>query len=177
MSGRMARAAARLMAMDDATWRRHANPWSGWTRILTTLPLLTLAIWSRAWIGPWAVPATAAALAWIWLNPRLFAEPARLDAWVSRAVMGERILAEPGAPIPARHTRAARVLSAMSLPGAALWAWGLWALWWEGAVLGGALAVLPKLWFCDRMVWLHADWTAAGRAVPGFEDVPPHHRS
>jgi hypothetical protein len=46
----------RLMSMDDRVWRRHANPWSGWTRV-TALPLLVLAIWSRVWIGWWAVLA------------------------------------------------------------------------------------------------------------------------
>jgi hypothetical protein len=47
------RSLERLMAMDDRVWRRHANPWSGWTRV-TVLPLLVLAIWSRVWIGWWA---------------------------------------------------------------------------------------------------------------------------
>jgi len=37
------------MGMDDATWKRHANPWSGWSRI-TILPLLCLAIMSRVWV-------------------------------------------------------------------------------------------------------------------------------
>jgi hypothetical protein len=50
------RSLERLMAMDDRVWRRHANPWSGWTRV-TALPLLVLAIWSRVWIGWWAMLA------------------------------------------------------------------------------------------------------------------------
>ncbi|WP_377193710.1 DUF6653 family protein [Ruegeria meonggei] len=37
--------------MKDEVWLRHANPWSVWARVLTPLPLLALAIWSRAWIG------------------------------------------------------------------------------------------------------------------------------
>jgi hypothetical protein len=36
------RFAARLMAMDDRAWARHANPWSVWTRF-ATLPFLLLA--------------------------------------------------------------------------------------------------------------------------------------
>jgi hypothetical protein len=48
--------------------------------------------------------------------------------------------------------------------------WGLWALWWEGAVFGMILALLPKLWFIDRMVWVHRDWVNSGRAVPGYDD-------
>jgi hypothetical protein len=35
-------------------------------------------------------------------------------------------------------------------------------------VFGMALAILPKFWFLDRMAWLHRDWVAAGRAVPGY---------
>ncbi|MCU0534073.1 MAG: hypothetical protein MUD14_09270 [Hydrococcus sp. Prado102] len=26
--------------MSEEAWARHANPWSGWTRIVTALPLL-----------------------------------------------------------------------------------------------------------------------------------------
>lgn len=37
-------------AMNEEAWGRHANPWSVWTRFLA-LPLLVLAIWSRARIG------------------------------------------------------------------------------------------------------------------------------
>ena len=39
--------AARLMAMDDRVWMRHANPWSGYTRIATA-PFLFIAIWSHS---------------------------------------------------------------------------------------------------------------------------------
>jgi hypothetical protein len=49
-------------------------------------------------------------------------------------------------------------------------AWGLWALWWEGAVFGMILALLPKLWFLDRMVWMHRDWVAGAGAVPGYPE-------
>lgn len=58
----------KLMGMDDRVWARHANPWSGWTRV-ATLPLLAVAIWSREWIGWWALLAVAAVALWTWLNP------------------------------------------------------------------------------------------------------------
>lgn len=162
----MFRATERLMAMDDASWARHANPWSGATRF-TVLPLLVLAIWSRVWIGWACLIPLALVLAWNWANTRVFPAPARLDHWMSRAVLGERIFLTHRAEVPAHHRRAATWLAWASLPGVLVLAWGLWALWWEGAVFGMVLAVLPKVWFCDRMVWLHDDWVRAGRAVPG----------
>ncbi|SDX19442.1 hypothetical protein SAMN05444358_103322 [Ruegeria halocynthiae] len=66
------RLSERLMGMKDEVWLRHTNPWSVWTRVLTLLPLLALAIWSRAWIGGWAWVAVGAVLVWVWDNPRAF---------------------------------------------------------------------------------------------------------
>ena len=56
------KAAERLMAMDDAAWTRHANPWSGISRF-SCGPLLILAIWSRDWIGWWSLIPIALAMA------------------------------------------------------------------------------------------------------------------
>ncbi|CUH46203.1 hypothetical protein RUA4292_00368 [Ruegeria atlantica] len=58
----IARFSERLMGMKDEIWLRHANPWSVWTRVLTPLPLLALAIWSREWIDNWAWVAVGAGL-------------------------------------------------------------------------------------------------------------------
>ncbi|MGX9353765.1 DUF6653 family protein [Roseobacteraceae bacterium S113] len=162
--------AERAMGMSDAVWRRHANPWSGWTRF-SALPLFCLAVWSRVWIGPWAWGAVAVALAWVWLNPRLFSEPKRWDAWMTRGVMGERVFLEHRDQIAAHHLVAARLLAWASAPGILVMALGLWAPWWEGVIFGMILGALPKVWFVDRMVWIAQDWQAAGRSVPGFEGV------
>ncbi|MBS8226546.1 hypothetical protein DYI42_09930 [Vannielia litorea] len=159
------------MAMDDATWRRHANPWSGWSRMFTTLPLLALAIWSRVWLGWGALVPVALALGWIWANPRVFPEPERFGAWMSRGVLGERIFLEHRAEIASEHRRAGLLLGALSLPGAVVMAWGLWALWADWVVFGVVLTALPKVWFVDRMAWVHDDWCRAGRRVPGMESA------
>ncbi|WP_300055799.1 DUF6653 family protein [uncultured Roseobacter sp.] len=162
------RGAERLMRMDDAAWRRHANPWSVWTRF-ACLPLLVLAIWSRVWIGAWALIPVALALLWIWVNPRAFPPPVRYDNWASKGVFGERIFLEHRAEIPRHHRQVALVLGFLSLPGVVIMIWGLYALWWEGVVFGMILGVLPKVWFVDRMVWIYDDWVRAGRSVPGLE--------
>ena len=152
--------AARLMGMDDAVWRRHANPWAGLSRF-TALPLLVLAIWSRVWIGSFAWLAVGAALVWIWWNPRAFAPPSTLNHWVSRADLGEQVFLHRRDELPRHHLAWADGLSLAALPGVCLLAWGLWRLDPTATLSGMALTVLPKLWFCDRMVWLYADWCRA----------------
>lgn len=154
--------AAWSMGMTDAVWRRHANPWSVWTRVVT-LPALVLAVWSRAWIGWWAVLPVAAVLGWTWLNPRVFPEPVSTENWASKAVLGERVwIARKRSPIPARHRMAPHLLIPASLLGVPLLVWGLWALAVWPTVAGFILAAGAKLWFCDRMVWLYEDVNRSG---------------
>lgn len=151
------RAAEKLMAMDDDAWARHANPWSGWSR-LSCIPLLALAVWSRAWIGWWSLIPIGLAIAWTWLNPRLFGPPKSLDNWMSRGVLGERIfLARKKHPIPAHHERAGVILAGMSAPGVVILLYGLLVLDGRATLCGAVLTALPKLWFLDRMVWLQRD--------------------
>ncbi|MEM7731832.1 MAG: DUF6653 family protein [Pseudomonadota bacterium] len=153
------RGAERLMGMSDAVWARHANPWSCYTRF-TVLPLLVLAIWSRVWVGPWAWLFVACVLAWNWLNPRVFSPPASLDNWASRGVLGERIWINRRDDVRAHHKRWAVVLTVLSVPGVVFLGLGLWQLRLDWTVFGMVLAVLPKVWFVDRMVWLYQDWLA-----------------
>tara|TARA_R110002020_G_scaffold150446_3_gene327184 strand:- start:8436 stop:8942 length:507 start_codon:yes stop_codon:yes gene_type:complete len=153
------------MGMSDATWARHANPWSFWTRV-PILALLALAIWSRVWIGWWCLVPVAALLAWTLTNPRAFPPPASLDAWASRAVLGERHwLARKTRPIPAHHARRAMILSTLAGLSLIPLAYGLWALDPWAAFAGVMLSSVFKLWFCDGMAWLAADM-AADRDAP-----------
>lgn len=157
---------AALLRMDDRTWRRHANPWSVWTRIPIG-PALILALYARAWIGWWCLAPVAALVAWIWINPRAFPEPARLDSWASRAVLGERILlARTNRPVPRHHLTAAGFTTAVAVAGLPPTIYGLVALDPWATAFGGALTVLGKLWFVDRMVWLH-DETQGFPGRPG----------
>lgn len=150
------------MAMDDRVWLRHASARSVWTRILTPLPLLAAAIWSRVWLGPLASVPVAAALAWIWLNPRLFAAPKTLQGWSVEGVLGERVFLRHRGRVAPHHRRSANVLTALSALGVLPYAWGLWALdpW---AVASGILMISAfKAWFVDRMVWVWHDFQREG---------------
>lgn len=151
------RLAERLMGMDDEAWARHANPWSLWTRV-PILPLAALAVFSRVWIGWWCLVPFVALVVWAWINPRAFSPPASNDHWAAEVTFGERIwLERKVAAIPAHHARAASALSAVSAAGALPALVGLIVLdgWMTAA--GVAVSVLAKLWFCDRMVWLHKE--------------------
>lgn len=151
---------AAAMSMDDATWLRHANPWSVWSRA-SVLPLVILAVWSREWLGNWSWAAVAAAVAWMWVNPRVFPRPKSMDSWASRGVLGERVwLSRDVVPVPPRHRIVPHVLNSVTALGTVLVVWGVATLAMWPTLLGSALVYCGKLWFLDRMVWLYEDMIA-----------------
>ena len=151
------RTIAHLFRMDDATWLRHANPWSGILRN-TALPALIVAFWSRLWLGWWAVIPIALALLWTWYNPRIFPAPQSLDHWMSKAVLGERVWLNCDAvPVPVYHRKVPNVLSAVAAIGLLFILWGVLVFDPWPTLFGMMMAYLGKLWFADRMVWLWND--------------------
>lgn len=148
---------ARLFKMDEKTFRKHSNPWGGYTR-LPLLPLLTLALWSRAWIGWWALIPLAIVVVWAWINPRIFPVPKSSDSWLSKGVLGEWIwVNQDKIKIPDHHQKAPRILRAVAVAGLVPYVWGIMFLDpWLTAV-GMIISFLSKLWFVDRMVWLYED--------------------
>ena len=149
---------AALFRMDDAAWARHANPWSGWTRVATGFPLIILAVWSRVWIGWWAILPVAATMIWLWLNPRLFPPPASTENWMSQGVLGERLwLNRDKRPIPQHHHLVPHVLSAIAATAGLAVVYGLVVLDAVVTISGALVAMLAKMWFIDRMVWIYRD--------------------
>ncbi len=165
----------RMMAMKDATWDKHANPWSGWSRA-SVLPLLALAAWSRVWIGWWALVPALAVLLWTWLNPRLFPAPVSINNWMSKGVMGERLwLAQRDGAAPTHHTSILRVLLIVVSLGSAMLLAGLVMLDLTLTMTGLAVAMLGKFWILDRMVWIYAENEAikTRKAPPKTSQKPP----
>lgn len=148
---------ARAFRLDEDGWARHANPWSGWSRV-ATLPLLAAAVWSRVWLGWWAVVPIVLVLLWIWLNPRAFGPAPDDFRWMSRGVLGERLWTERDhRPVPVRHRTVPHVLSAVSALGLPVFVWGLVALAPWPTALGLLVVAGGKLWFIDRMALLYDD--------------------
>lgn len=149
--------AAKVFRMSDAVWERHTNPWSVWTRF-PCLPLLSLAIWSRVWFGWLSLLPIALVCVWIWLNPRVFRKPATTDHWASKAVLGEQLLLQrPKSDIPAHHLRATKVINLITFAGFVLAVYGLSVFDVELVIFGVLITTVGKMWFLDRMVWLHQD--------------------
>ncbi|MEM8651400.1 MAG: DUF6653 family protein [Pseudomonadota bacterium] len=143
--------------MNDETWTRHSNPWSGWTRV-SILPLFCLAIWSRVWLGWYCLWLVLIVAIWTWVNPRFFGPPKHENAWMTKGVLGERIwLAKSENPIPAHHLRVGKLLLFASGIAAIILIYGLWRLDFGWTIAGLIGTMGAKLWFVDRMVWLLAD--------------------
>lgn len=153
----IAKFSERLMSMDDATWARHSNPLSGWTR-LTILPFLCFAVWSRVWLGWGAIWLILIVIVWTWVNPRLFGPPIHNHAWMTQAVLGERVWIDRDAiPIPAHHIRIGRILMIVAGIGVLVLIYAVWQLDLSWLIAGLVTSMGAKLWFLDRMVWLLAD--------------------
>jgi hypothetical protein len=167
---------ARLFGLRGDRWLRHANPWSVWTRF-AVLPLLALAVWSRVWIGWWAVLAVVAALVFMVVQPLLFPPPRSTRNWASKGVFGERIASERApSELPAQFgtSRVATVTIAWQVLGLAILVVGLLRLDLLLAAAGVALVQCAKAWFIDRAVLLFEDMKARDPAYAAWEySAPP----
>ncbi len=146
------------MRMDEESWRRHANPWSGWSRV-AVLPALSAALWSRQWLDGWAVAALVALVVMFTaINPRLFGPPKSTASWMTQGVLGEKLWVESDKNrLPIHHRRVIAVLNVANGAGFLALLVGLWWLNPTLTLSGLVLSMGAKLWFMDRMVWLKSD--------------------
>lgn len=148
---------SKFFKMSDDVWARHTNPWSVWTRY-TTMPVMALSVWSRVWIGWWALAPVAVALIWVYINPRIFNKPKTTQSWTSKAVLGERVwLNRKDIPVPQHHYKIINFLIVISAIGAIICVYGLIALSIWPTVFGIAIVVLGKTWFLNRMVSVYEE--------------------
>jgi len=145
----------RTFGMSDEVWRRHANPWSVWTRF-AAIPAMIVAIWSRTVLGWWALIPVCLVAVWLWLNPRVFA-PVEPVSWAAKGIYGERLWVNEPDRIPSRDKAALRWLAVPGLMGFALMVWGLVALKAWPTLAGSATIVLGQLWRIDRLGRIYAD--------------------
>jgi hypothetical protein len=162
--------AASAIHMSDESWRRHANPWSVWTRF-AAIPLMLAAIWSRVWLGWWSLLPVAAVVAWLWLNVHVFRPIDAPTAWSSKGIYGESLWFKDRFPLPADHRRVQRLL--MVVGGVAafpLIAYGLIALEIWPTVFGATLMILGQLWRIDRFAQLYERVSSESGEVEGVQE-------
>jgi hypothetical protein len=156
--------------MSDEAWRRHANPWSVWTRF-AAIPLMILAVWSRVWLGWWALIPVAAVIVWLLLNPHVFAPVTTPSSWAAKGIYGEKLwFSEADRVLPA-YRRVLRWLAVPGLVGFGLLAWGLADLSVWPTIFGGTLIVLAQLWRIDRLGLLY-ELTHADGQSPSTSFMP-----
>jgi hypothetical protein len=167
------RAVVKAFGLEGDAWLRHANPWSVYTRM--PIPaLLVAAVWSRQWLGWWCLVPVAAAVLWMFVNPRAFPPPASLDHWASRAVLGERYWGtRKERPIPVNHRVAPWVLTVINAAGVPFVVWGVVAVDVWLTLFGLAVHVAGKTWFIDRMALLYDAMEEQAVSHPG--SPPPEH--
>src|SRR5690606_28585339 len=94
---------SKIFGIKNDEWLQHANPLSVWTRFVT-LPFLSLALWSRVWLGWYSLIPIFLIILWVFINPRAFKKPRSTNNWASKAVLGERVLANKDkVEIPQHH--------------------------------------------------------------------------
>lgn len=139
--------------MKEETWRRHANPWSVWTRF-AAIPPLILAIWSRTWIGWWCLVPLALVIVWLVINPSAFAPVEKPVRWTERGIYGEHIWVRDK-DIPNEHKRVLALLLGLAAIGATLLTTGLVTLEIWPTIFGATLVVITQLWRIDRFATLY----------------------
>ncbi len=162
---------AGLFRLDAEGWARHANPISGWSRMASGIPLIILAVWSRVWLGWWALLPVALVALWLWLNPRMFTPPRDDSSWMSRGVFGERLWAQRD-NLPRTYISPVfpNVLSAFSAAGAVAMIVGLYRLDLALTLAGGIVAFVAKTIFIGQMAKLY---DRAIAAQPELAYTPP----
>lgn len=164
---------AKLFGLDGDNWMRHANPVSVWTRF-AVLPLLAVSVWSRDWIGWWSLVPITLSVAFMMVNPLLFAAPKSTRNWASKGVFGERVWADRNrVELPAQYTSTVpNVTYAFQVAGLALLVYGLVVLGLPGllcTLAGITIVQCAKAWFIDRMVLFYEDIKTTDPVYAGWD--------
>lgn len=146
-----------LKDIQNTIWKRHANPWSVWTRFLA-IPLMILAILSRDWIGIWCIVPIVLVVAWLALNTFIFNPIEDPQTWVSKGIYGEQYWIQKKVAIPLIQKIINRYLIAMGILGMLLCGYGLYELQICQTIFGASLIVVAQLWRIDRFSILYDDY-------------------
>lgn len=131
-----------MAILSEKAWDRHANPWSGWTRVLS-MPLLAVGLYFHNF---WILGAT---LVWLIINPVLFPKSQKRDNWMSKGVLGEQIYYRDGKKF---KKDLPTLLNILNIPIFAAFLYFSWQQDITAMIFSGLLTMTIKFWFIDRMV-------------------------
>jgi hypothetical protein len=146
-----------MAQMSDEMWKRHANPWSVWTRF-AAIPAFALAAWSRVWLGWWSLVPVGLVVLWLILNVFVFSPVHTPHNWASKGIYGEQLWLAHRAEIPGHYSVMQRWLIVLGLAGMAALGWGLVQLHVWLSALGAVVLVLAQLWRIDRFSTLYESY-------------------
>ena len=144
-----------MAVMKEKTWERHANPISGFTRIITYpfvyIPLWFLAEFLEDPLTHWYVAVLGIlVIIWFAVNPRLFKKPANFHHYMSRGVLGEKLWTEDR-----KKDTFATTLSVLTAPFFFISLYTSYLQFFWETMFFATVPFLLKLWFIDRMVFLY----------------------
>ncbi|MCK9360827.1 hypothetical protein M0Q28_01190 [Patescibacteria group bacterium] len=110
------------------------------------MPLLAVGLYSH---NLWLL---AALIVWIIINPMLFPAPKRIDNWMSKGVLGEKLYYKDKKYF---KKDLPTLLNALNIPTALAFLWFAWNQDLVALTLSGLLVMTIKFWFIDRMVQVY----------------------
>jgi hypothetical protein len=147
----------KIQEIQSIVWKRHANPWSVWTRFLA-IPLFILAVWSREWIGLGCLIPITLVILWLIFNPFVFKAVENPQKWVSKGIYGEQYWVQKLIAIPATQKIINRYLIFLGVIGMLLCAYGLYKLQVWPTIFGATVIIIAQLWRIDRFSILYDNY-------------------
>lgn len=133
-----------MAILTEKTWSKHANPRSGWTRVLA-MPALAVGLYFHSF---WMLAAT---IIWVIINPLIFPKPTNTNNWMSKGVLGEQMYFKSGKKLRKDLPSLLNVLNIFVFVGFLYFGWQQELV---AMILSGLLTMVIKFWFIDRMALL-----------------------
>ncbi len=130
-----------MKVFNKSTWKRHANPWSGWTRVCAFF-LFPIPFWFQSWTG------LGLLLLFFVINPLIFNEPKSTNNWMSKSIQGEEIWTKNGL-FQKDFPTLLNVLNGLFF---FLMIYSSYNRMLGDTILSVVLSSVFKLWYLDRMV-------------------------
>ncbi|RDI45235.1 DUF6653 family protein [Nocardia mexicana] len=144
---------ANTFGLNDENWRKHANPWSVWSR-MAAFAVMLAAIYLRDVLGWWTLAVLVGGVAFMFANTRMFRPIDVPSRWDERGIYGERLWTEK-APAAEPHRRAISAIIGIAGVGLPLIGWGLVSVQIWPTVFGWTLVFISQLWQIDRFVAIY----------------------